>query len=63
LGHDTQIAAAMRRALLLAVAAKFVRKTAPEPADRHWTNNERHPAMIRFKIGGVTLTVAVAVEV
>jgi gamma-glutamylcyclotransferase (GGCT)/AIG2-like uncharacterized protein YtfP len=44
---------------LLAVGATFVRETATEPAYRLWTINDRHPAMVRVKSGGV----AVAVEV
>src|SRR5882724_10388471 len=44
---------------LLAVKATFVRETATEPAYRLWSINDRHPAMIRVKKGGV----AVAIEV
>jgi gamma-glutamylcyclotransferase (GGCT)/AIG2-like uncharacterized protein YtfP len=44
---------------LLAVNATFVRETSTEPAYRLWTINDRHPAMVRVKTGGV----AVAVEV
>jgi gamma-glutamylcyclotransferase (GGCT)/AIG2-like uncharacterized protein YtfP len=44
---------------LLAVGATFVRETATEPAYRLWSINDRHPAMVRVKLGGV----AVAVEV
>jgi len=44
---------------LLAVGATFIRETATEPAYRLWTINDRHPAMVRVKTGGV----AVAVEV
>jgi gamma-glutamylcyclotransferase (GGCT)/AIG2-like uncharacterized protein YtfP len=44
---------------LLAVGATFVREAATEPAYRLWSINERHPAMVRVKSGGV----AVAVEV
>jgi gamma-glutamylcyclotransferase (GGCT)/AIG2-like uncharacterized protein YtfP len=44
---------------LLAVDAVFVRETVTEPAYRLWSINDRHPAMIRVKTGGV----AVAVEV
>jgi gamma-glutamylcyclotransferase (GGCT)/AIG2-like uncharacterized protein YtfP len=44
---------------LLAVGATFVRETATEPAYRLWSINDRHPAMMRVKSGGV----AVAVEV
>ncbi len=44
---------------LLAVNATFVRETKTESAYRLWTINDRHPAMVRVKTGGV----AVAVEV
>jgi gamma-glutamylcyclotransferase (GGCT)/AIG2-like uncharacterized protein YtfP len=44
---------------LLAVHATFVRETATETAYRLWSINDRHPAMIRVKTGGV----AVAVEI
>jgi gamma-glutamylcyclotransferase (GGCT)/AIG2-like uncharacterized protein YtfP len=44
---------------LIAVNAAFVRETATEPAYRLWSINDRHPAMVRVKTGGV----AVAVEV
>jgi hypothetical protein len=44
---------------LLAVNATFVRETTTEPAYRLWSINDRHPAMVRVKTGGV----AVAVEV
>jgi hypothetical protein len=44
---------------LLAVGAVFVRETATEPAYRLWTINDRHPAMVRVKKGGVSVAVEV----
>lgn len=44
---------------LLAAGAIFVRETMTEPAYRLWSVNDRHPAMMRVKSGGV----AVAVEI
>src|SRR5450631_234051 len=44
---------------LLGVGATFVCETKTEPAYRLWSINDRHPAMLRVKTGGV----AVAVEV
>lgn len=44
---------------MLAVGATFVREAQTEPAYRLWSINDRHPAMVRVKTGGV----AVAVEV
>lgn len=44
---------------LLAVGATFVREAQTEPAYRLWSINDRHPAMVRVKTGGV----AVAAEV
>jgi gamma-glutamylcyclotransferase (GGCT)/AIG2-like uncharacterized protein YtfP len=44
---------------LLAVNAAFVRETNTEPSYRLWSINDRHPAMLRAREGGV----AVAVEV
>ena len=44
---------------LLAVNATFIRETTTEPAYRLWSINDRHPAMMRVKNGGV----AVAVEI
>jgi hypothetical protein len=44
---------------LLAVGATFVRETTTVPVYRLWAINDRHPAMMRVKTGGV----AVAVEV
>ena len=44
---------------LLAVGASFVREAATEPAYRLWTINDRHPAMVRVKTGGVSVAVEV----
>ena len=44
---------------LLAVGAEFVLETKTESAYRLWSINDRHPAMVRVKSGGV----AVAVEI
>jgi hypothetical protein len=44
---------------LLAVNATFVRETATEPAYRLWSINDRHPAMVRVKTGGVAVTVEI----
>jgi gamma-glutamylcyclotransferase (GGCT)/AIG2-like uncharacterized protein YtfP len=44
---------------LLAVGATFIRETQTESAYRLWSINDRHPAMVRVKTGGI----AVAVEV
>jgi len=44
---------------LLEVGAKFIRETATEPAYRLWSINDRHPAMLRVRTGGI----AIAVEV
>ena len=44
---------------LLAVGATFVRETVTEPAYRLWTINDRHPAMVRVKTGGVSVAVEV----
>ena len=44
---------------LLAVGATFVRETATEPAYRLWAINDRHPAMVRVKNGGVSVAVEV----
>ena len=44
---------------LLRAGAGFVRETVTEPAYRLWSIEDRHPAMIRVKAGGV----AVAVEI
>ena len=48
---------------LLAVGATFVRETATEPAYRLWTINDRHPAMVRVKTGGVSVAVEDGAEV
>ena len=44
---------------LLAVNGTFVRETATEPAYRLWSINDRHPAMVRVKDGGVSVAVEV----
>jgi hypothetical protein len=44
---------------LLAVGATFVCETRTEPVYRLWSIDDRHPAMVRVRVGGV----AVAVEV
>ena len=44
---------------LIAVGATFVCETATEPAYRLWTINDRHPAMVRVKTGGVSVAVEV----
>ena len=44
---------------LLTVGATFVRKTTTKPAYRLWSINDRYPAMLRVREGGV----AIAVEV
>lgn len=44
---------------LTSVGAVFVQETKTEPAYRLWSINDRHPAMVRVKSGGV----AVAVEI
>jgi gamma-glutamylcyclotransferase (GGCT)/AIG2-like uncharacterized protein YtfP len=44
---------------LLAVGSTFVRETTTEPSYRLWSIDDRYPAMIRARKGGV----AVAVEV
>lgn len=44
---------------LLAVNATFVRETSTEPGYRLWSINDRHPAMVRVKTGGMTVTVEV----
>jgi gamma-glutamylcyclotransferase (GGCT)/AIG2-like uncharacterized protein YtfP len=44
---------------LLAVGATFVRETQTEPAYRLWSINDRHPAMIRVKTGGVPVAAEV----
>ena len=41
------------------MSATFVRETTTEPTYRLWSINDRHPAMVRVREGGV----AVAVEV
>ncbi len=44
---------------LLGVGATFVRETSTEPAYRLWTINDRHPAMMRVRSGGVAVIVEV----
>jgi len=44
---------------LLAVSAIFIRETTTEPTYRLWSINDRHPAMIRVKDGGVSVAVEV----
>jgi len=44
---------------LLAVNASFVREAVTEPAYRLWSINDRHPAMVRVKNGGVSVAVEV----
>jgi hypothetical protein len=44
---------------LLAVDATFVREALTESAYRLWTINDRHPAMVRVKQGGVGVPVEV----
>lgn len=44
---------------LLAVGATFVREATTEPAYRLWSIDDRHPAMIRVREGGI----AIALEV
>ena len=42
---------------MLAVGATFVRETSTASAYRLWSINDRHPAMIRVKSGGVAIIV------
>ncbi|HEY2328186.1 MAG TPA: glutamyl-tRNA amidotransferase [Verrucomicrobiae bacterium] len=44
---------------LLTVGAEFVREAKTESTYRLWTINDRHPAMVRVKDGGI----AIAVEI
>jgi len=44
---------------LLAVQATFVCETMTEPAYRLWSINDRHPAMVRGRTGGVAVSVEV----
>ncbi len=44
---------------LLAVSAIFIRETTTEPTYRLWSINDRHPAMVRVKNGGVTVAVEI----
>ena len=42
---------------LVGVGATFVRETNTAPAYRLWSINDRHPAMVRVKSGGVAVVV------
>ena len=44
---------------LTAVGGEFVYETRTEPAYRLWSINDRHPAMVRVRSGGVAVTVEV----
>jgi len=44
---------------MLAVGATFVREAKTQAAYRLWSINDRHPAMIRVKDGGVAIDVEV----
>lgn len=44
---------------LLEVGATFVRETSTEPSYRLWSINDRHPAMVRVKSGGVSVALEV----
>ena len=44
---------------LLAAGGSFVRETKTEQAYRLWSINDRHPAMVRVKTGGVAVVVEV----
>lgn len=44
---------------MLAVGATFVREAATEPAYRLWSINDRHPAMVRVRDGGVSVAAEV----
>ena len=44
---------------LVQAGAAFVRETTTEPAYRLWSIDDRHPAMIRVKTGGVRVAVEV----
>lgn len=44
---------------LLAVGANFIRDAQTEPAYRLWSINDKHPAMVRVKAGGVSIAVEV----
>jgi gamma-glutamylcyclotransferase (GGCT)/AIG2-like uncharacterized protein YtfP len=44
---------------LLAAGAVFVRETTTAPAYRLWSIEDRHPAMLRVKSGGVSIAVEV----
>jgi len=44
---------------LIAAGATFVEETATEPVYRLWSINDRHPAMVRVREGGVPVAVEV----
>jgi gamma-glutamylcyclotransferase (GGCT)/AIG2-like uncharacterized protein YtfP len=44
---------------LLAVGATFVRDAKTEPAYRLWSINDRHPAMIRVRDGGTSVSLEI----
>lgn len=44
---------------MLAVGATFVREAQTEPAYRLWSINDRHPAMVRVRDGGVSVAAEV----
>ncbi len=44
---------------LLAVSATFIRETTTEAAYRIWSIADRHPAMIKVTMGGVSIAVEV----
>lgn len=44
---------------LLAAGATFVRESVTEPAYRLWSINDRHPAMVRVRDGGMSIAVEV----
>ena len=44
---------------MIAAGATFVREAATVPAYRLWSVDDRHPAMIRFASGGVSVAVEV----
>ena len=44
---------------LIKAGAVFVEETSTEPAYRLWSINDRHPAMVRVREGGVSVAVEV----
>ena len=44
---------------LLNADATFIRETLTEPAYRLWSIEDRHPAMMKFKTGGVSIWVEI----